>query len=291
MNREIAVVSCLYCHSEHEIYRGYIGTFKCKNKVCPTIFVCKEDKTYRMEEYDINKHSNIINYSDDIVLENTLKLIKEELKEEQNKPAITIKINGELADKTVYFLYCEELNRIKIGITSDLDQRINQIQSCCPSKLELIATFWNCTSECEKRFHSKFEEDRLNGEWFIFSDKMKEFLYETWNMVNETRHFMHMICPTTFINGKKYSLDEGFCLDKTNVMDEFCKSKEVQEDKEMLKINLNALAWVFHRCDLSFIEPISENKINQIKNLIKDIIEEDTSNIIKYYDKNKQENN
>jgi Meiotically up-regulated gene 113 len=66
----------------------------------------------------------------------------------------------------VYILQCEESFKIKIGITQNLDQRMKDIQSMCPTKLRLIACFVVHGVEVERFLHRTFDDFRLHGEWF-----------------------------------------------------------------------------------------------------------------------------
>lgn len=55
----------------------------------------------------------------------------------------------------------------KIGITSDLKQRIRGLQSSCPLPLQFFYYFYskNCLRD-EFDLHKRFEAQRLHGEWF-----------------------------------------------------------------------------------------------------------------------------
>lgn len=67
---------------------------------------------------------------------------------------------------TLYFLETECAERhIKIGISSNVSWRIDQMQGCCPYRIRLIKRVPGA-AHMEKGLHRKFAADRLIGEWF-----------------------------------------------------------------------------------------------------------------------------
>jgi hypothetical protein len=72
----------------------------------------------------------------------------------------------------VYVLMAYGSNYIKIGRTTGLKQRINNLQSGCPFNLSLWLTIKTPKSrEVEKFLHARFAEIRVRGEWFNPTDK------------------------------------------------------------------------------------------------------------------------
>lgn len=64
-----------------------------------------------------------------------------------------------------YFLFNEsDITRIKIGKTSDLDQRLRQLQTSCADRLVLLG--W-IEGDHESVLHDLFAADRCSGEWFL----------------------------------------------------------------------------------------------------------------------------
>lgn len=91
----------------------------------------------------------------------------------------------------VYIVEAEGLKRVKIGASKDADKRISALQSACPVKLILRALIPGYRTE-EKFIHQKFKKDRLHGEWFKLSKKLKKFIKqydvaddETWEKLNK----------------------------------------------------------------------------------------------------------
>ena len=70
----------------------------------------------------------------------------------------------------VYLFKIKSKNHYKIGVTTNLSKRINQISLKMPFELEVIHTI-KCKNiyELEKEFHEKFKKKNINGEWFELS--------------------------------------------------------------------------------------------------------------------------
>lgn len=73
----------------------------------------------------------------------------------------------------VYFLECPALNRVKIGITSDLQKRVGDIQRISPLEDLVLLTSVPGDRELESSLHRAFADDRLHGEWFNASPRMQ----------------------------------------------------------------------------------------------------------------------
>jgi len=67
-------------------------------------------------------------------------------------------------DLVVYFIRAES-GQIKIGVSVDVVERLQDLQSASPSRLELLGTVSGGLRE-EGRLHRKFAAHRLHGEWF-----------------------------------------------------------------------------------------------------------------------------
>lgn len=73
----------------------------------------------------------------------------------------------------VYFMYCG--GRIKIGYTDNLPKRLAAIAGHSPYKPVAILVVKG-SHKVEREFHSRFAAERLHCEWFILSQKMRNFL-------------------------------------------------------------------------------------------------------------------
>jgi hypothetical protein len=75
--------------------------------------------------------------------------------------------NGYLREgEVVYFLQMEGNNGpIKIGYTTNIKRRIDQIQPHCPQPLKLLLCIRGTYLD-EQRIHAKFEDYALQYEWF-----------------------------------------------------------------------------------------------------------------------------
>lgn len=65
----------------------------------------------------------------------------------------------------IYFIQGECGGPIKIGYTTDLENRIKKLQTGYPDRLQLLLAFPG-NKQFEQAIHKQFEQYRLNGEWF-----------------------------------------------------------------------------------------------------------------------------
>lgn len=73
----------------------------------------------------------------------------------------------------VYFMY--SAGRIKIGYSGGLRKRQMDLKGAGPFP-PVVLLVVNGTEKDEKKFHAKFAADRLHGEWFALSPKLRSFL-------------------------------------------------------------------------------------------------------------------
>lgn len=79
-------------------------------------------------------------------------------------------------DKTIlYLIQAENTHLVKIGITTDLQHRIKSIQTGCPYKLAVIAT-WPGSRTLESNLHKRLAEHRQSGEWFLLPESAPDRL-------------------------------------------------------------------------------------------------------------------
>ena len=71
--------------------------------------------------------------------------------------------------KYVYFIEAVGTNRVKIGFSSDPYLRLQQIRTCSPFPVRLLAVIEGSV-DLERAFHSQYDHKRIHGEWFIVGD-------------------------------------------------------------------------------------------------------------------------
>ncbi len=72
-----------------------------------------------------------------------------------------------LSKRIIYFIQAGDDGLIKIGSSTNVNQRLNALQSASPEKLRLLVSINdNKDNSLEKQLHSKFAKDRIRGEWF-----------------------------------------------------------------------------------------------------------------------------
>lgn len=78
-------------------------------------------------------------------------------------------------DSCIYFLLSKDTNRVKIGFSTRLSIRIKDLILMNGSDLELIAYKLGSQSD-EAELHRMFISDRLYGEWFNYSENIKNYI-------------------------------------------------------------------------------------------------------------------
>lgn len=92
----------------------------------------------------------------------------QEHQEEAARAVLTRFINKKnpLRQRTIYFVTCDVTEfPIKIGMSSDLAERMRDIRTSLPYEPVLLASFAG-TSRNESAIHKQFEQLRIRGEWF-----------------------------------------------------------------------------------------------------------------------------
>ena len=78
---------------------------------------------------------------------------------------------------TLYFIYSQVLNLVKIGVTTDIRRRFQDIQLCSPVPLRILKTVeaFHAVS-IESKLHKQFKDLNSHGEWFRFEDELKQYI-------------------------------------------------------------------------------------------------------------------
>ncbi len=70
----------------------------------------------------------------------------------------------------LYVLQCTDGNtiKVKIGVTSNIEQRIKSLQTGNPNKIELLFIEERTNpTKAERYLHRCFDKKRQEGEWFV----------------------------------------------------------------------------------------------------------------------------
>lgn len=77
-------------------------------------------------------------------------------------------------EPVIYFARCGEY--IKIGFTRGKPkQRLKGLSTANPLPVELVATT-SGGQELERELHQRFSEFHTSGEWFVFSDQIRDYI-------------------------------------------------------------------------------------------------------------------
>lgn len=77
----------------------------------------------------------------------------------------------------VYFVLNPARNAIKIGYTQSLDRRFATLQNASSDKLELLGSLEG-DKDIERELHARFAEYRGIGEWFNYTDDLRDAIEE-----------------------------------------------------------------------------------------------------------------
>lgn len=82
----------------------------------------------------------------------------------------------EKKNKYLYFIYgkCGK-GYIKIGVAKNVNKRMKQLQTNFPGKLKIIYKKENYGQK-EAEIHKKFKHLHTYGEWFYFTEEIKEYI-------------------------------------------------------------------------------------------------------------------
>ena len=111
---------------------------------------------------------------------NTLELRNKIFYEKAGLPEMNILVDvpvkRSVSRSFIYFIQAADL--CKIGYTKDVDARLAQLQTGCPTRLQLIHTYEvkNTSAKVlEKAVHEHFRYRRVVGEWFNIDINIAEF--------------------------------------------------------------------------------------------------------------------
>ena len=84
--------------------------------------------------------------------------------------------NCEKENQDLYFIGCENINMVKIGIAYFVANRLKDIQNMCPIPIGIIGIIENGGKGLERELHKKFNHLRSHGEWFILDGELIDYI-------------------------------------------------------------------------------------------------------------------
>lgn len=97
-------------------------------------------------------------------------LSREQAKKRKSKTRLRMTII-----ECVYFVSPAPFNEIKIGYATDLFNRLRELQIANPHELHILTAI-DGTIALEHRLHAIFATERLRGEWFKTSARIRAFI-------------------------------------------------------------------------------------------------------------------
>lgn len=72
----------------------------------------------------------------------------------------------------IYFYYLPENNLVKIGCSTNIEQRIKNLSTGCIEVGQIIRVISGYGFQAEKWLHKYFKDLRVKGEWFKYTEEM-----------------------------------------------------------------------------------------------------------------------
>lgn len=93
----------------------------------------------------------------------------------------------DLDGDNVYFIQASTGGPIKIGLTTDVNRRLKELQMCCPIPLQIIHVIPGGDQKLEKQLHKSFSLHRLHGEWFDATGDLLKFIHDSKKVLKNGR--------------------------------------------------------------------------------------------------------
>lgn len=81
---------------------------------------------------------------------------------------------------SVYFVQPEGSDKVKIGLTNDLEARLKSFQTGSPEPFvvlhQIMTPARRCSERMERKLHRRFDSYRYNGEWFRLEGELADYL-------------------------------------------------------------------------------------------------------------------
>lgn len=171
----------------------------------------------------------------------------------------------------IYFILSSEINAVKIGFTTNVEQRLSVLQTGSPHELKLVKVISGSPRK-EKQLHKKFAEYNIRGEWFHWNDVIKNYV-ETLTPYKDavTTNEDFIRCPSNFAVLKVG--DKQINMNLENHWNRKCKASDVKLLIDLV-VRENQNTYLIHvnkktRLDITKDLNISESQITLcLKNLI-----------------------
>lgn len=79
------------------------------------------------------------------------------------------------SETVVYFIGSIEFGYVKIGMTSEIKQRLKQVQILCPFDVEILKIV-DGGRHIEDKYHKQFSNLNTRGEWFKIEGDLKSLI-------------------------------------------------------------------------------------------------------------------
>jgi hypothetical protein len=170
----------------------------------------------------------------------------------------------------IYFI--EQEGIIKIGYSINPNKRFIQLKLSNPNEL-IVRLIIEGTLEDEKKYHEMFKEFHHRGEWFLFSDEIKEFIADKekvdlrydFGLLNNHAE----IKTETALLRHKFSLTLREVGEKMNITAQSVKEIETRELTGTISLNVlrKYASSLGYRLVYKFVKCDEEELENEVFNL------------------------
>lgn len=113
------------------------------------------------------------------------------------------KPSGVFKNGVVYVVQCGRTGPIKIGYTTNLIQRVRDLEFAGGHRLQLRAAFVG-SKKLERQLHDRFEDLRLHGEWFAPNIRIAREISALRRELKSVTNFARLAKRVADIDGKAH---------------------------------------------------------------------------------------
>ena len=100
-----------------------------------------------------------------------------------------------MENEGVYFILARDVGYVKIGFSTNIKRRLSDLQVGSPYAFILLAVAEGDQVR-EKELHERFQKYRLSGEWFAYSEELRNFVLDREWMSLNALHFLRFLRRT-----------------------------------------------------------------------------------------------
>jgi hypothetical protein len=132
----------------------------------------------------------------------------------------------------IYLIINKAENFCKIGYSSNPDARLKQLQTGNPYSLDLITSIQGDIS-LERELHKKFNHLKLQGEWFEYTDEIRDYF-----KVTSTENYITSLKTIEKLSNLKSIVDIKLLISLCSIMDYNSGNINLTKEKKQYLCNI-----------------------------------------------------